>query len=658
MSNGNVMLVSTKRLKNAITLLVPLGLAIMTLSLGPFSSSITEPSFRYDINTNKITGSITIVSDNSNNQEIPFASIEILKGNEELKVHEQDENVEEKKDDTDTSKEELFHVRHPSTGEYVIGRYGKNYTNRSERFPSITERVMLYMSNWYLPACHRDDISGIRYYTTPITTGTKSTMIRRLNEGSNNNNNNNNNNMNSVDNTNKVSTHYVTVSSYNEKPTESEDGHNVSELFVKNRFIKWNFTNTVKADTIFYLDKENVINAANVSNLLLASYSIDVQNTIMTTMQRLQWYNSSSNKQIEQVPSPPPPPVLIQYGDLTYCVVHIDNFYDVNTVPVIKKFRNAIVSDEERVQIALNDNNVSTSSSQPVVQCTSSIRQYPKNTVHGTWQPIIWKLNTERHYQRITSGEIDNWDTVPYEDKYNIAIFRGAMSGARDSVSKWEQYISERETNTFSNNITDFEICYNVIRCRFVMMYSNDTSPNIDAKIPYGEYTFQHPWSITVPDNYNYSNNFPTPTSFTVLNNTLSTIPTRVVHIGSEPMPIELLLKYKMLIILEGNDVSSALKWALYSSCVVIMPYPVTVTSWAMEELLEPYIHFVPIKPDLTDVHDAVQWILAHEQETKHISKRATQWMKDLLYYPEEEQIIQDEILQRYRSNFFHYNDE
>jgi hypothetical protein len=38
-----------------------------------------------------------------------------------------------------------------------------------------------------------------------------------------------------------------------------------------------------------------------------------------------------------------------------------------------------------------------------------------------------------------------------------------------------------------------------------------------------------------------------------------------------------------------GNDVASGLKWALFSQSVVLMPPP-NHTSWAMEELLEPWV--------------------------------------------------------------------
>ena len=45
---------------------------------------------------------------------------------------------------------------------------------------------------------------------------------------------------------------------------------------------------------------------------------------------------------------------------------------------------------------------------------------------------------------------------------------------------------------------------------------------------------------------------------------------------------IRRLLEYKAIIMLEGNDVASGLKWALLSQSLVLMPLG-KHTSWAME---------------------------------------------------------------------------
>jgi hypothetical protein len=80
-------------------------------------------------------------------------------------------------------------------------------------------------------------------------------------------------------------------------------------------------------------------------------------------------------------------------------------------------------------------------------------------------------------------------------------------------------------------------------------------------------------------------------------------------------------------------DVSSGLKWALYSNSVVLMPRP-TFTSWAMEERLEPWVHYVPLRDDLSDVEDRVRWVIDHPDQARAIAHAGTLWISDLVYHP------------------------
>jgi hypothetical protein len=110
--------------------------------------------------------------------------------------------------------------------------------------------------------------------------------------------------------------------------------------------------------------------------------------------------------------------------------------------------------------------------------------------------------------------------------------------------------------------------------------------------------------------------------------------------------------KYKVIISLEGNDVASGLKWSLQSESVVLMPPP-TQTSWVMEELLEPWVHFVPMFPNGSNAEKMVQWIFTHEQEARRIAERATLFIYDLLYHPDamrDERQVKEEIVRRHRA--------
>jgi hypothetical protein len=126
------------------------------------------------------------------------------------------------------------------------------------------------------------------------------------------------------------------------------------------------------------------------------------------------------------------------------------------------------------------------------------------------------------------------------------------------------------------------------------------------------------------------------------------------VALVSERLPLQDILQFKAIVILEGNDVSSGLKWALHSASIVIMPRP-TKTSWAMEELLEPWIHYIPCSNDLTDIEERMQWIVDNDLKARQIVVRSRMWIHDLLHHPSaaiDDQLINEEIIRRYRAHF------
>jgi hypothetical protein len=215
-------------------------------------------------------------------------------------------------------------------------------------------------------------------------------------------------------------------------------------------------------------------------------------------------------------------------------------------------------------------------------------------------QPIIWKLESDRHWHPVEySIEYD----TPWERKVALAIWRGAFTGAAHYT-------------TSSRNMTDLNHCLINQRCRFVMQHMK--SKLVDAGID---------------DTVNLINK--------VIDG---------VSITKTKANMHELQGHKVLISLEGNDVASGLKWNLLSQSVVLMPKP-TKTSWAMEELLEPWVHYIPMKDDGSDADAMVQWVVDHDQKAKEISQRATLFMYDLLYHPlsEKENLeVKQEIVRRY----------
>jgi hypothetical protein len=79
----------------------------------------------------------------------------------------------------------------------------------------------------------------------------------------------------------------------------------------------------------------------------------------------------------------------------------------------------------------------------------------------------------------------------------------------------------------------------------------------------------------------------------------------------------------KYLLSLEGNDVASGLKWMMLSNSCVLMPNPI-IESWFCESLLEPWVHYVPVASDLSDVEEKLEWCLSNDQDAEKIAQRGS----------------------------------
>lgn len=105
-------------------------------------------------------------------------------------------------------------------------------------------------------------------------------------------------------------------------------------------------------------------------------------------------------------------------------------------------------------------------------------------------------------------------------------------------------------------------------------------------------------------------------------------------------------LQSKYLLSLEGNDVASGLKWMLYSNSVVIMPRP-TCESWACESMLVPFVHFVPVAHDLSDLNEVYEWCTTHPRECEEIAANGRLFIQNFLD-PAKESMICDAVVSEY----------
>jgi hypothetical protein len=417
-------------------------------------------------------------------------------------------------------------------------------TSRAERFPSIDARVRLYMSNWYHPPCENYSNGLIRYSYHDKS---------------------NHHHQDSYSNKNNNSTVVLHLFSSYRRPHVTSRYINHSKSNDASYLVQLDYywiEPIIQPDQVFYVNRKLLLDCARTdqsniidsleSSMLSSSVTNHTEQDKLKKMKLLNRNNMrmyckdtlyslqeawdhvvGMTEDIERHAyghddSDGDVPLLLQYGDME--TTHI---YGILELPHIKKFRSAVVLP--------NNMNAASSLSSSVLSSLTCLQQPPTPlaTVHGSHilQPIIWKLATHRHYRQLPF--VYRHDT-PWPLKRNQAIFRGQLTGALEF---------------FNKSLSHYDNCMQSRRCQLV--YHHAHSSTVNAK----------------------------------LTSTRSRLPSFLdgINMTSPAMSIRQLLQYKAIIMLEGNDVASGLKWALLSQSVVLMPTP-QHTSWAMEELLQPWV--------------------------------------------------------------------
>jgi hypothetical protein len=413
--------------------------------------------------------------------------------------------------------------------------------NRSERFPSVEDRVKLYMSNFYVPPCSaEEDTFDGRFHSFY--------NISRQDEYS------------------------LKISILHTSPRSADFTLTTKDYI---------FETIIKPDRMFVLWEEALKCCKS-----LPYYCNDAMKIVSSVK------TMTGRKSLSELP-----PILAQFGDG-------DPSNNILGLPSLHKFRNAVAT-KWSIKNA-------TTPEKTELNCTA--RRKKLETIPRTFHenkddkfsPIIWPLNYKRHFGGVPS--VKKLDT-PWEQKKNEAVWRGVMTGRIRLNPKMI-------LKPFSFS----EHCSLLPRCCFVRDFWNTTGFDVG---------FTHQLNSRYVDQEHS-------------------------YMIKGKLELSSLMKYKIIIIIEGNDVSSGLKWALYSGSVVMMAPP-TKTSYAMEELLIPWVHYVPLKPDFSDASEKLNWTLSHDEEARRIAERGTLFIHDLLFHEDSEEDnrrVGDEILSRYMKFF------
>ena len=487
--------------------------------------------------------------------------------------------------------------------EYAYANMSEMLDRRS-RFPSIAERVKIYMSNWYIPPC--DDAARVPFHYSTTSEGHLKLTIQEISL---------------VKNKQEILTddqvidpnHQRRVFEMHSHFSGKDDGESLDEVHFLDRAVFMDCTHIYCKDTL---------------NQLLPSFDRMLQNHSLGVV------IDSNSTDI---------PILYQFGDVIVTRAN-ERKRNMNRehiqyprIPVFQKVRTS------KSATGLNfetDENASRCYEQGERRTDTKSNGFHFSHPLGTLQmePIIFKVKTHRHYGKVYDGKVPNADRTPWEEKKNVAVFRGALTGGYTNGMRSKE----------AKALSVVDRCKILDRCWFT--YTHASSTLIDAKLTEPFAPNRNIPRVIVPSGE--------------LEDSTNAGPAKQVDLygQSKSLSMEELLQYKAIVMLEGNDISSGLKWALFSSSIVMMPEP-TLTSWSMEEMLQPWVHYVPINIHkssngttiTTDAEEKMQWIIDNNQKALEIVKASTLWIADLILHPDErndEQLITDEIARRYLTHF------
>ena len=85
--------------------------------------------------------------------------------------------------------------------------------------------------------------------------------------------------------------------------------------------------------------------------------------------------------------------------------------------------------------------------------------------------------------------------------------------------------------------------------------------------------------------------------------------------------------RYRYIVLLEGNDVATNLKWIMSSNSLCLMPPP-TYETWFAEKQIEADVHYVPLAPDFSDLAEKMRYFEQHPAEAERIIAAANAYCR------------------------------
>ncbi len=244
-----------------------------------------------------------------------------------------------------------------------------------------------------------------------------------------------------------------------------------------------------------------------------------------------------------------------------------------------------LLSSNENVIVVVGDN--VNSFTQPV---------FAKSRPKSCPSCYLFKLNQERHWQPIiTAREAD----YKFEDKEVGLYWRGVTTGV------WSDHLSDEQNSTRYNLIKRWGTCNSSLINIGLSQYEPSTLHSLGHQ------------------------------SMNMLNECIK-----------PSVSIREQLRYLLILSAEGNDVASNLKWIMASQSIPVMPEP-TCESWLMEFTLKPWVNYIPIKHDTSDLLERISEASSNKPLLKQIVATNNSFI-DQFCNNSNERSIQMALMNRY----------
>jgi hypothetical protein len=187
-------------------------------------------------------------------------------------------------------------------------------------------------------------------------------------------------------------------------------------------------------------------------------------------------------------------------------------------------------------------------------------------------------------------------DNVKWKDKISTALFRGKATGCGTIINTNQRlhlaHMSHlwKNDNNYNNNNKIDGIAY---------LNAGITSWNKRDKIYYGKL-------------YNLNNK-------------------NLSFDKAEFMTREEQYKYKYIISVDGHARPFRVPFELGTNSLVLLVDSLNNYTCWWSHLIEPYIHYIPIKADLSDLAEKITWCKTHDEECEKISVNATMWYNQFM---------------------------